>query len=125
MTVSSLRVEGLESEGLELQPSHRHLCLRRIISSPVAASVTNVKPTSRPLDYAVLRGTVFAGMYEQLCASKTVITEPSNVSGEVFDDAIKSYRQEIDQMNATSCTHTHTHGCNLALSSGCPLWILM
>ena len=33
-----------------------------------------------------------AGLYEQLCAAKLVITEPSNVSGEVFDDAITSYR---------------------------------
>ena len=33
-----------------------------------------------------------AGMYQQLCACKEVVAEPSNVSGEVFDEAIKGYR---------------------------------
>lgn len=33
------------------------------------------------------------GLWQQLSACKEVITEPTNVSGEVFDEAIKSYRQ--------------------------------
>ncbi|DBB13972.1 TPA: Fanconi anemia group J protein [Trebouxia sp. C0006] len=33
------------------------------------------------------------GLWQELSACKEVITEPTNVSGEVFDEAIKSYRQ--------------------------------
>lgn len=33
-----------------------------------------------------------AGMYQHICACKEVVAEPSNVSGEVFDEAIKGYR---------------------------------
>ncbi|KAL0032408.1 hypothetical protein WJX79_009909 [Trebouxia sp. C0005] len=33
------------------------------------------------------------GLWQQLSACKEVVTEPTNVSGEVFDEAIKSYRQ--------------------------------
>ncbi|DBA96498.1 TPA: hypothetical protein ACH3X1_015378 [Trebouxia sp. C0004] len=33
------------------------------------------------------------GLWQQLSACKEVIAEPTNVSGEVFDEAIKSYRQ--------------------------------
>ena len=33
-----------------------------------------------------------AGMYQHICACKEVVAEPNNVSGEVFDEAIKGYR---------------------------------
>ena len=33
-----------------------------------------------------------AGVYQHICASKEVVAEPNNVSGEVFDEAIKGYR---------------------------------
>lgn len=36
-----------------------------------------------------------AGLWQQLSACKEVITEPTNVSGEVFDGAIKSYRWAV------------------------------
>ena len=49
---------------------------------------------------------LIAGLWPQLCACKEVITEPSNVSGEVFDEAIKSYRLVAVQTFAVLACHT-------------------
>ena len=51
-----------------------------------------------------------AGLYQELSACKEVVTEPTNVSGEVFDEAIKTYRSALLPSRQRRCRRAFKQG---------------